>query len=695
MSAFEQLHPALRYHIVSTIGWTDLRPTQADAVAPILAGEDVLLLAPTAGGKTEAAAFPILSRIASEGWRGASVLYICPLKALLNNIAPRLERYASFLGLRAGLWHGDVGAPARQRMLRDPPEILLTTPESLEAMLISVKIDHDALLGGVRAVIVDELHAFAGDDRGWHLRFLLARLERIAGRGIQRIGLSATVGNPEALLAWLSAGRGGRVVGPARPPSDGEVTADYVGSVANAVSVLARIYRGERRLVFADSRSRVEELAGGLREAGIRTFVSHASLSVDERRQAETAFVAEPDCVIVATSTLELGLDVGDLDRVIQVGAPPTVASFLQRMGRTGRRAGALRNLLFLATSDAELLASLAIVSLWRTGSVEAVEAPALPAHIYAQQVMALILQRGGVTRHDLDEWLGEAASAIPVSLQAAIVQHMIAADVLADDDGVLGLGVTAESEFGRRHFGELVAAFTTPLLMQVSHGMADLGTVHPTSLAARPGNGPSILLLSGRSWKVVDIDWPRRRVSVVPTNTGGKSRWLGAGRSMSAAIGRAEELIVAGLDPGCGLSKRASARLAEIRERLSFVDGSSLPLVSDGDGRVTIWLFAGGIASAAVARSLADGGLSLIGSDDVSVTVHARDPEVVGSALANIDASKTRVSLPQDVIGALKFGICLPKDIADAVLMSRLAVPPSLASTLRRCCRLIIEPAE
>src|SRR5208282_2520153 len=129
--------------------------------------------------------------------------------------------------------------------------------------------------------------------------------------------------------------------------------------------VLSRLHRGERRLIFADSRSRVEVIARGLRAAGVRTFVSHASLSLDERRQAEAAFATEPDCAIVATSTLELGLDVGDLDRVVQIGASPSVASFLQRMGRTGRRSGTTRNCLFLTTDNGELLAALAITLLW------------------------------------------------------------------------------------------------------------------------------------------------------------------------------------------------------------------------------------------------------------------------------------------------------------------------------------------
>jgi ATP-dependent Lhr-like helicase len=368
---FHQLHPAIRHHIVNTLGWSDLRPTQRDSIAPIHQGENVLLLAPTAGGKTEAAVLPLLSRATSERWTGLSVLYLCPLKALLNNLEPRLAQYTGFVGRRASLWHGDVGAALRKRVLKDPPDLLLTTPESVEAILVSARIDHLSFLGGVRAVVVDELHAFAGDDRGWHLLAILTRIEHLTGRHLQRIGLSATVGNPEELLRWLAPSRAGRVVGNNSGPPEGDVTADYVGSVANAVTVLSQVHRGERRLVFADSRARVEELAAGLRAAGVRTFASHGSLSADERRQAEAAFATEPDCAIVATSTLELGIDVGDLDRVVQIGAPPSVASFLQRMGRTGRRAGAGRNCLFLATDDAELLLALGIAKLWRAGSVE------------------------------------------------------------------------------------------------------------------------------------------------------------------------------------------------------------------------------------------------------------------------------------------------------------------------------------
>ena len=265
MSNFEQLHPALQHHVVNSLGWRELRPFQ-DAVIPrILAGENLVILAPTAGGKTEAAFLPILSRMLSEDWQGLSVLYLCPIKALLNNLESRLTRYCSLVGRRAALWHGDVGAGARKRIQREPPDCVLTTPESLEVMLVSRNVDSRNLLGNVRAVIVDEIHAFAGDDRGWHLLSVLERVTHLVASDIQRIGLSATVGNPEALAGWL-AGRSAAAKGVALPPPGeklaAEVTFDYVGSLTNAAVFISRVGRGEKRLVFVDRRSRLAETVG-------------------------------------------------------------------------------------------------------------------------------------------------------------------------------------------------------------------------------------------------------------------------------------------------------------------------------------------------------------------------------------------------------------------------------------------------
>ena len=212
------------------------------------------MLAPTAGGKTEAALFPILSRMLGEDWRGLSVLYVCPIKALLNNLDARPGRYCTLLGRRSALWHGDVAASAKKR----------------------------ALFADFRAVIVDEIHAFAGDDRGWHLLSVLARIERLAGRELQRIGLSATVGNPADLVGWLAGScRGPRRAllpppGPAGP--EPEVKLDHVGSSGNAAIVISRLHRGEKRLVFIDSRARAEELGALLRQARA-TGVRHAQLA--------------------------------------------------------------------------------------------------------------------------------------------------------------------------------------------------------------------------------------------------------------------------------------------------------------------------------------------------------------------------------------------------------------------------------
>jgi ATP-dependent Lhr-like helicase len=246
-------------------------------------------------------------------------------------------------------------------------------------MLVSVNVDHAGFFAGLQAVVVDEVHAFAGDDRGWHLLAVLERLTHLIGRPVQRVGLSATVGNPPALLDWLQgSGRGSRPASlvdtptpaPTNGPPPGDIELDYVGTLANAATVIATLHPGEKRLVFCESRQSVEELGELLRGHGITTFLSHASLSADERRRSEDAFAEARDCVIVSTSTLELGIDVGDLDRVIQINAPGSVASFLQRLGRTGRRAATTRNCLFLATDSSSLIHAAALLTLWGRGWV-------------------------------------------------------------------------------------------------------------------------------------------------------------------------------------------------------------------------------------------------------------------------------------------------------------------------------------
>ena len=248
----------------------------------------------------------------------------------------------------------------------------MTTPESIEGISISSRIERESRFENLRAVVVDELHAFAAGDRGWHLRSVMHRLGHYVPHPVQRIGLSATVSNPDELHNWFAPTGKRKVIGSAAVSMDADVTIDHVDSLDNEATVIDRLHRGNKRLVFCDSRSSAKQMSSALRGKVIRAFVSHASLSQSERKLAETAITEEKDCVIVATSTLELGIDVGDLDHVIQIDSPSTVSSFLQRMGRTKRRAGAVRNYLFLATNDDALQLALGIARKWSERWVEA-----------------------------------------------------------------------------------------------------------------------------------------------------------------------------------------------------------------------------------------------------------------------------------------------------------------------------------
>lgn len=669
MTPFERLHPSLQYHIVNTLGWPGLRPSQAEAIEPVVSGKNTLLLAPTAGGKTEAASFPILSRMLTENWRGVSVLYVCPIRALLNNLEPRLAQYAGLVGRQAALWHGDVGQGQKRKVLRELPDLLLITPESIEGMLVSRRVEHQALFAGLQAVVVDELHAFAGDDRGWHLLAIIARLERLVGRPLQRVGLSATVGNPEELAEWLTVGRPVVVAGRSTVSPDADVMLDHVGSLDNAALVLSRLHRGEKRLVFCDSRGKVEQLAAGLQASGVRTFVSHSSLGADARRQAEEAFARERDCVIVATSTLELGLDVGDLDRVIQIDAPSTVSSFLQRMGRTGRRSGSRRNCLFLTTSEKAFLHAAGLVRLWSEGYVEPVRPPATPLHLHAQQIMAMILQDGGLPESEVQPRLAGAFGAVDEGDTRAILGHMLVTGVLASDGGVLGIGPTGEKLFGRRNFLELLAAFTAPAMVTVMHGRQELGQVDPVFLTARPDQ-PSVLLLAGRHWQVASIDWRRRIAWAEPATGAGKSRWLGSSRSLHFDLCRAIQRCLAEGRIPCALSKRASARLTELVEEFSFLDGRPQAIIVDEDG-IHWWTFAGGRANAALAMTLGHHQCRVRRSDDFSLDLDAPPPTMSAADLGNAMNASNGADVDRET-SELKFSACLPLPVARGVVLRR-----------------------
>jgi ATP-dependent Lhr-like helicase len=695
VSEFYRLHPALQHHVVNSLGWRELRPVQALSINAYLDGANLVILAPTAGGKTEAAFFPVISQMLTEAWQGLSVLYVSPIKALLNNQELRLARYFQLVGRQAACWHGDTPQSEKRRIITDPPDCLLTTPESLEAVLVSPKIDHAHFFQNVRVVVIDELHAFAGDDRGWHLLSVIARIQRLVGRDIQRIGLSATVGNPEEMLAWLSSSseRPRQVIWPQttmkRAP---DVQLDYVGSLANAAKIIRLLHQGEKRLVFCDSRSWVEQLTLLLREQGTDTFVSHSSLSVDERRAAEQAFASRQNCVIVATSSLELGLDVGDLDRVIQIDAPPTVSSFLQRMGRTGRREGATANCLWLATTDEGLLRAAGLLALWQDGFVEPVHPPERPYHILAQQLMALILQERGIGQSEWFHWVDPvpAFRQMDPVMVSALVRGMLDAKIIWSDDRILSFAPAGEAHFGRKNFMDLLSVFTSAPLFRVVSGQKELGSVHESTFYKRE-DGPVILVLAGRSWKTNHLDWKRRVAHVEPSDERGRSRWLGEGQNLSYLLCQSIRRVLAEDEKATFWSSRAITALEELRAEYSWASLEATSIVRHPNGEVRWWTFGGGVANALLAdhlRARVDGR-----SDNLSIKFPATSAiDSVLEWISSIVADDLRPISNPAAIQNMKFTECLSPELAAEVFCARFNDIEAVKKILGEPRKVIVE---
>jgi ATP-dependent Lhr-like helicase len=622
--AFDRLSPALQYQIVNTLGFSALRPIQEASTPEILDGKNCVILAPTAGGKTEAAFFPLLSQMDSEGWKAVSVIYVAPIKALLNNLEERLERYTATIGRRAFKWHGDVTASEKRRFVGDPADVLLTTPESLEVMLMSRRVPAERLFRGLRAVVIDEIHAFVGDDRGGHLSSVLERLSRFCGVDVQRIGLSATVGNPDDILRWAagSSRREGVVVNPGGARKTPELRLDYVGTLANAARMVAELHPGRKRLVFVDSRRNVEGLGQALRDRGVETHVTHSSLSLEERQAAEKAFQEGRDCVIVATSALELGIDIGDLDHVLQVDAPATVASFLQRMGRTGRREGRAPNCTFLAISDDGLLQAAAILRLYREGFVEPVGVPRRAAHILAHQILALSIQHeGGVPVADWWAWISSATPFTGLSEmdRRELVEHMVREDILFESAGRLSLGQKGERLYGWRNFAELYSVFSTPQTMRVLWGTSEVGTLD-LEFAQQERTETLSFVLGAKPWQAVEVNWHEGLIRVEPLPSGNLPRWQGRPKLLGRELCQAMRQVLTSEEDSPDWSQRAKTKVAELKAEYDLVPGENLELRADAYG-LKLWTFAGGKANNLLARVLESSLGGKVTADNLSIS--------------------------------------------------------------------------
>ncbi len=437
--------------------------------------------------------------------------------------------------------------------------------------------------------------------------------------------------------------------------------------------MIDKLHGGEKRLVFCDSRARVEMLATRLRELGVTTLVSHSSLAASERRQAEQAFAEGHNCVIVATSTLELGIDVGDLDRVLQIDAPARVASFLQRLGRTGRRPGTTANMTFLTTSQSALLRAAGLLVLWSEGLVEAIQPPPYPAHVLLQQILALTLQNQGITSHDPEHWLhGFALLEDRPELVGQLLGHLEAQGILWDESGRLWFGVEGEERLGRRNFLDLLSLIQSPPLFTVYLGRKELGHVHPASFSTENDERP-VVLLGGQRWRVRSIDWNRQEAFVEPTTDGGRSRWPGDAVPLRYELCQAIRRVMAGLADPPGLSRRATETLEMVRQDYSWVREAGTVLLRARDEGALWWTFAGIRANAMLATALEASDILVGPIDNLYLDLPFRPkPRELQKALDSWAGELPGPRVDPRAARRLKFGDCLPGTVLQKVMARR-----------------------
>ena len=557
MNVFERYAPFIQDYIYRS-GWRSLRAVQNAAGEAIFGTEDnVLLTASTASGKTEAAFFPILTLLEENPSSSVGVLYIAPLKALINDQFGRLNELCEEAGISVTRWHGDAAASRKQKLLRHPSGILQITPESLEALLINRHMEIPSLFGDLRFIVIDEIHSLLRADRGLQTFCLIERLCRLAGCSPRRVGLSATIGHPEDAGRFLAAGSGrgtiiprfdgGREVwrlsmehfyntapqadegkpAPAHTPL-AEAPADR--APANADPGIGYIFehtKGKKCLVFTNSREECESVCQTLRQyceanrEPDRFLIHHGNLSASYRESAEEEMKDDESLMSVcATATLELGIDIGRLERAFQIDAPFTVSGFLQRMGRTGRR-GDPPEMWFVMREDHQearamlleripwyLIQGIALVQLYAEERfVEPPRMDRLPYSLLYHQTMSTLASLGEMSPGEL------ASRVLTLSCFQRITQddyrlllrHLLeTGHISRTENGGLILGLAGERVISSYKF---YAVFQENIEYTVRADSEQLGTI------VKPPPVGDKIAIAGRVWAVDEVDHKRREV--------------------------------------------------------------------------------------------------------------------------------------------------------------------------------------
>jgi ATP-dependent Lhr-like helicase len=550
------------------MGWDHLRPLQASAICAILQSEnDVVLAARTAAGKTEAAFLPILSRICDAALGSIRALYVGPLKALINDQFRRLEELCDYAEIPVHRWHGDVPAEKKRQLAERPGGVLLITPESLESLFVNKSSALNQLFHSLSFVVIDELHAMLGVERGVQLQSQLCRLSRYSVTPFRLVALSATIGDLEAAARWMRPDTPQSVTilrddseqtairyrihgyltvpdtsNEPSPPGD-EQSPDDRQPVppANFYGDIYENFRGTKNLIFANSKRVVEDVTDHLndlcRRDGTREefLIHHGSLSREIREETERLMQEARPHTTVCSSSLELGIDIGNVRMIGQIGPTRSVSSLVQRLGRSGRAEGEAHQMRVLITeippsvrSDVferiyfDLLQSVATSELMLEKWVESPNPEPCDLSTLVQQTLSCIAETGGPKVGELSQRLVEqgAFRFLATEQFTRFLQSLAEHDLVEPQaDGALILGLAGERIV--RHY-EFYAAFASSPEYRVVFGSRLIGLIDVMGVP-RPDEH---LLLGGRRWQVIAVDEDREEVRVQPA-TGRKPPWF------------------------------------------------------------------------------------------------------------------------------------------------------------------------
>ncbi|WP_458126667.1 DEAD/DEAH box helicase [Paenibacillus sp. Z3-2] len=548
--------------------WESLRPAQIEACNICFhTPHHMLIAAGTASGKTEAAFFPALTELYERPSKSVGILYIGPLKALINDQFERLKDLLSEGNIPVWHWHGDVPQAEKTKLMKNPSGVLQITPESLEGLLMNRPNAIPALFHDLRYVIIDEVHAFMGADRGIQVLSELARIERMAGCAPRRVGLSATLSDYNAATAWLAAGTqqgvdvvsspGGRklrlrVEHFSFPDAQDEEQAEQLHNARKAYYDF--IYESTHRkkaLIFTNSRTDAEVTILEMRRVAARReerdvfHVHHGSISAMLREETEAALrTGSGPAVAAATVTLELGIDLGELERVVQLGAPYSASSFVQRLGRSGRREDMASEMLFVCPEEEDeeaqlparmpwtLMRAISVIELYvKTKWVEPLEARKMPIGVLYHQTMSMLKSMGEAEPRDLAEAI---LSLAPFSLMSPD-QYQVFLNYLIDTDHLqwteertLIIGLTGEKIVNNYRF---YAVFKDDEEHKVLNGSEEIGSI---TTVPPPGYCFS---LAGKLWKVEEVDHKHKAVYVKSAKGKVDTLWLGAGGDIHTTV--------------------------------------------------------------------------------------------------------------------------------------------------------------